>query len=115
MIWGGEGLIFTASKDRLILAYNASNGKIMRTLKGHAHWVNTLALSTDYVLRTACYDHTNREFSSKKEMHKYAMVRFKKALGQDHERLVSGSDDHTLFLWEPFIAKKPLKRLTGHQ
>jgi len=27
-------------------------------LKGHAHWVNTLALSTDYVLRTGCYDHT---------------------------------------------------------
>lgn len=24
-----------------------------RTLEGHAHWVNTLALSTDYVLRTA--------------------------------------------------------------
>lgn len=23
-----------------------------RTLEGHAHWVNTLALSTDYVLRT---------------------------------------------------------------
>lgn len=23
-----------------------------RTLQGHAHWVNTLALSTDYVLRT---------------------------------------------------------------
>jgi len=25
-------------------------------LKGHAHWVNTLALNTDYVLRTGCFD-----------------------------------------------------------
>lgn len=27
-------------------------GVMCRTLEGHAHWVNTLALSTDYVLRT---------------------------------------------------------------
>lgn len=25
---------------------------LCRTLEGHAHWVNTLALSTDYILRT---------------------------------------------------------------
>lgn len=27
-----------------------------RTLHGHAHWVNTLALSTDYVLRTGAFE-----------------------------------------------------------
>lgn len=27
-----------------------------RTLQGHAHWVNTLALSTDYVLRTGAFE-----------------------------------------------------------
>jgi WD40 repeat protein len=31
------------------------------------------------------------------------------------ERLVSGSDDFTLFLWEPSDNKKPLERMTGHQ
>ena len=87
----------------------------MRTLTGHAHWVNTLALSTDYALRSSCFDHTHREFSTKQEMKDYALERFKKALGTGHERLVSGSDDFTLFLWEPFVAKKPLKRMTGHQ
>lgn len=30
------------------------------------------------------------------------------------ERLVSGSDDFTLFLWNPAEDKKPLARLTGH-
>ena len=30
----------------------------MRGLKGHGHWVNTLALSTEYALRTGAYDHT---------------------------------------------------------
>lgn len=30
------------------------------------------------------------------------------------ERLVSGSDDFTLFLWNPAEDKKPLARMTGH-
>ncbi len=31
------------------------------------------------------------------------------------ELLISGSDDFTLFLWDPATGKKPLARLTGHQ
>ncbi|CAM9897600.1 unnamed protein product, partial [Choristocarpus tenellus] len=31
------------------------------------------------------------------------------------ERLISGSDDFTLFLWTPVVDKKPITRLTGHQ
>jgi ribosome assembly protein 4 len=68
VIWGGEGLIYSASKDRTIKVWSANKGKIVRSLNGHAHWVNTLALSTDYVLRSSCYDHKNKEFDSKKEM-----------------------------------------------
>lgn len=30
----------------------------MRSLEGHGHRVNHLALSTDYVLRTGPFDHT---------------------------------------------------------
>jgi ribosome assembly protein 4 len=29
-----------------------------RTLEGHAHWVNSIALNTDYVLRTGAVDPT---------------------------------------------------------
>jgi ribosome assembly protein 4 len=32
-------------------------GKLVRTLVGHGHRVNTLALNTDYVMRTGPYDH----------------------------------------------------------
>jgi len=31
------------------------------------------------------------------------------------ERLLSGSDDFTLFLWRPHENTKPLSRMTGHQ
>lgn len=37
------------------------------------------------------------------------------ACGNRDERLVSGSDDFTMFLWDPVNNKKPLARLTGHQ
>ena len=29
---------------------------LCRTLQGHGHWVNTMALSTDYVMRTGAFD-----------------------------------------------------------
>lgn len=50
--WGGNGLIYTSSKDRTIKVWRADDGALCRTLTGHAHWINNLALSTDYVLRT---------------------------------------------------------------
>jgi len=34
---------------------------------------------------------------------------------EKQELLVSGSDDFTLYLWDPTQDKKPLARLTGHQ
>lgn len=35
--------------------------------------------------------------------------------GNAPERLVSGSDDFTMFLWEPALSKHPKARMTGHQ
>jgi hypothetical protein len=29
---------------------------MIRELKGHAHWVNTLAVHTEYCLKTGCYE-----------------------------------------------------------
>lgn len=33
------------------------DGHLVRTLKGHGHWVNTLALSTEHALRSGAFDH----------------------------------------------------------
>ena len=35
-------------------------------------------------------------------------------MGGKAEKLASGSDDHTAYLWEPESPKKPVMRLTGH-
>lgn len=48
--------MYSASQDRTVKVWRASDGVLCRTLEGHAHWVNTLALNTDYVLRIGAFD-----------------------------------------------------------
>lgn len=118
--WGGTDLLYTASQDRTIKVWK-SDGMLCRTLQGHGHWVNILALSTDYVMRTGAFDprDTDAKFRdqnlSNEEIQKEALERYNDANGSGPERLVSGSDDFTLFLWTPEKDKKPLARMTGHQ
>ena len=113
--WGGEGLIYTASRDTTIYVWDANDGKVVRQLKGHGHWVNSLALSTEYALRTGPYDHTGKKPENDAQAKAQALTRYKAATGGKPERLVSGSDDYTMFMWEPSTTKTPLQRLTGHQ
>jgi len=39
-------------------------------LQGHGHWINSLALSTEYVLRTGAFDHTGRQYPPNEEKQK---------------------------------------------
>lgn len=48
-------------------------------------------------------------------MKEYALKRYQKLIGSENERLVSGSDDFTLFMWDPVVSSKPITRMTGHQ
>jgi ribosome assembly protein 4 len=122
--WGGgglecKGLLYTASSDRTVRIWDPATGKAIHTLKDHAHWVTTLTLNTDFVLRTGPFDHTNKRASSDDEAQQLALARYTKLLSTTSELLISGSDDHTLFLWSPSPSptekQKPLARLTGHQ
>ncbi|CAA6656282.1 unnamed protein product [Spirodela intermedia] len=111
--WGGDGMIYTSSQDCTIKVWETSLGKLIRELKGHGHWVNSLALSTEYTLRTGAFDHTCKQYSSPEEMKEAALARYQKMKGNAPERLVSGSDDFTMILWEPANSKHP-KLLVNH-
>lgn len=50
MIWGGQDHLYSSSEDKSIKVWS-SQGLLVRELNGHGHWVNTLALNTDFVLR----------------------------------------------------------------
>jgi ribosome assembly protein 4 len=75
-------------------------------------------LSTDFVIRTAFHDHTGKIPESEEEKVEKARERFLKAAkiqGEVVERLVSASDDFTMYLWEPSKRTKPVARMMGHQ
>merc|ERR1712137_198154 len=58
--WMSDGNILSASRDCTIRVWNSERGALVRTLKGHGHWVNTMALNTDYALRTGPFDHSGQ-------------------------------------------------------
>jgi ribosome assembly protein 4 len=119
--WSGEradigGVVYTAGRDRVVKVWNPKDGSMISELKGHAHWINTLALNTECALRTGPYTHEGGKFASLEEKIAAAKKRYSeqlKVIGD--ERLLSGSDDFTLFLWKPLSSSKPIARMTGHQ
>jgi ribosome assembly protein 4 len=130
--WGGSGLLYSCSRDRTIKVWaidghGRSQQKLVRTLSGHAHRINSLALNCDYVCRTGFYELSNNKSSSAvassssvatmtlEEQQEIARQRYRTLVGSEGERLVSGSDDFTLFMWKPEEDKAPLTRMTGHQ
>jgi ribosome assembly protein 4 len=116
--WGGTGYIYTASQDKTVKIWNSKDGTLAHTLNAHAHWVNHLALSTDFVLRTGYFDHTGKAPETPEAKIKKSKERFDKAAtigGEIVERLVTASDDFTMYLWEPQKSTKPISRMVGHQ
>ncbi|KAF4876466.1 Ribosome assembly protein 4 [Colletotrichum siamense] len=115
--WGGTGLIYTASHDKTVKVWDAVKGTLVHTLSSHAHWVNHLALSTEFALRTGFFNHTPTPDTEDARRAK-AKERFEKAArvqGKVAERLVSASDDFTMYLWDPSAGTKPVARMLGHQ
>ncbi|RKF65936.1 Ribosome assembly protein 4 [Golovinomyces cichoracearum] len=116
--WGGTGYIYTGSHDKTIKVWNSHDGTLAHTLNSHAHWVNHLALSTDFVNRTAFFDHTRNIPDSDAAKLAKSKTRFLTAAtvqGEIVERLVSASDDFTMYLWELSKGDKPIARMVGHQ
>src|SRR5690606_36798639 len=103
--WGGKdnGHIFTTSHDKTIKVWSGKDGRLLHTLNSHAHWVNHLALSTEFVLRTGYFDPTSPTPKTEEEKRAKAKERFEKAATKDGkvvERFVTASDDFTMFLWD---------------
>ncbi|KAF8541373.1 quinon protein alcohol dehydrogenase-like superfamily [Trichophaea hybrida] len=116
--WAGDGRIYSTSQDKTIRIWETTHGRCLHTLTAHAHWVNHMALSTDFVIRTAYHDHTRDVPDTEEGKRQKAKERFEKAAtigGEIVERLATASDDFTMYLWEPSKGNKPVARMMGHQ
>ncbi|SPQ18463.1 ccdd4571-0151-4a36-b04b-ff79eefb099c [Thermothielavioides terrestris] len=117
--WGGTGMIYTGSHDKSIRVWDAVKGTLMHSFTAHGHWINHIALSSDHALRTAYFDQVSDVPDTEEGKRAKAKERFEKAAriqGKVAERLVSASDDFTMYLWDPVNnGSKPVARLLGHQ
>ena len=121
--WSGSNIIYSGSHDKTIRAWDIpAGGRCIQILKSHAHWVNHLSTSSDYVLRKGGFDHTSTPSSIRnstpEDLHKSALEQYDKVSklgGKVSERIVTASDDFTMYLWEPLKSSKPICRMTGHQ
>eukprot|EP00897_Mesotaenium_endlicherianum_P008777 jgi/Mesen1/7928/ME000422S07086 len=97
--WGGDGLLYTGWAAALIYCtikvWETSTGKLVRELKGHGHWVNSLALSTEHVLRTGPFDHTGAPHASPEAIMQVYAVDW----SPDGEKVASGGKDRVMKLW----------------
>lgn len=123
--WSGEtgpesscGFIYSCSRDTMVKVWDPTTGKLVRDLKGHAHWVNCLCINTENCLRTGPFEIQNDDKSipSISQAKAKSLEVYKKTVkDMGGERVLTGSDDFTMFLWTPSKARKPIARMTGHQ
>ena len=117
MRWGGQGRLYTGSQDRTVKVWSAVDGSLITTLTGHAHWVNHMALSTDYALRLNGYNEKGVRADDDPAYVASALERYNKALTVTggSELLVTASEDFTCILWHPLSSPPAISRMTGHQ
>ncbi|XP_045839737.1 notchless protein homolog 1 isoform X4 [Meles meles] len=123
--WGGDGLLYSASQDRTIKVWRAHDGVLCRTLQGHSHWVNTMALSTDYALRTGAFEPAEASVNaqdlqgSSEDKKPLARMTGHQALinqvlfSPDSRIVASASFDKSIKLWDGRTGKY-LASLRGH-
>ena len=82
----------TAEPDKNASSTNKDVGKLVRTLTGHGHRVNTLALNCEHACRTGPFDHNGfKQFNSDEEALNASRERYNEIKGViGDEVLVSG-------------------------
>jgi len=76
-----------------------------------------MSLSTDYILRRGAFDEYCEDIEDEDNENNRKIVeeKYKKHISIQPLRIVTGSDDCTLAIWDPSKQNKPIHRMTGHQ
>ncbi|KAL9654324.1 hypothetical protein ABK040_010355 [Willaertia magna] len=119
IFWGLNNLLYSCSQDCTIRVWNVETKACVQVLTGHSHWVNTMSVSTEYFLRRGAFDQNceplPEDDEGKEKRRQELLEMYKKTFGTQPIRIITGSDDFTLILWEPEKSDKPVARMTGHK
>ncbi|CRG96510.1 nucleolar preribosomal assembly protein, putative [Plasmodium gallinaceum] len=122
ILWSGmndkSARIYSSSRDRTIKIWNVNEGTLLYDFKGHSHWVNCLSLNSERILKNGIYnlDVIINKIHIENHIEKSKIIYKKFFKNQSNEKLVSGSDDCTLYLID-CLKNNQYKsiRLLGHQ
>lgn len=115
-------VLASGSRDETIKLWRASDGKLLRTLKGHSDWVRSVAFSPDgRTLASGSSDKTIKLWQVSdpsaagllRTLKGHSNTVFSVAFSPDGRTLASGSNDKTIKLWRTSDGKL-LRTLTGH-
>lgn len=101
-------LLFSASRDTLLKVWDANTGALVKDLKGHAHWINTLTSNTHRVIKSGPFSPSNFEknrikFASIRDMVEESQKIYKKfikevCIGDFHTFTICSLDKNVYFL-----------------
>lgn len=120
LFWGGEGFVYSCSQDQTVVVWDEELSFAMH-FRGHAHWVNSIALNTHHALRAGFYDYDDlekgvvREGDSPEVKQQRAGELYTRALRIcGKEVIASASDDNTLMVFDRRVGEKCVMHCTGH-
>ncbi|CAG9477260.1 ribosome assembly protein 4, putative [Plasmodium vivax] len=122
ILWSGadeqNSRLYSSSRDTTIKVWNPNEGTLLHNFKGHKHWVNCLSINTERIIKNGIYNldvvinkmHIENHIEKSKRIFKNFFQTI------PNEKVVSGSDDGTLYLLE-CLPNDEFKstRLVGHQ
>ena len=115
----GNTLASSGSSDGTIQLWNANNGEVLRTLRGHKEMVRTLVFSADgKILVSGSDDDTLRTWNTNtgrmsRQLSGHSNNVKSVAISNDGKMIVSGSKDSTVRLWNAETGRF-LPTLRGH-
>ncbi|VWU48488.1 ribosome assembly protein 4, putative [Hepatocystis sp. ex Piliocolobus tephrosceles] len=122
ILWSGENeknsRIYSSSRDTTIKIWDVYEGTLLYDFKGHSHWVNCLSINTERILKNGIYDLdvVINKIDIKNCIEKAKSIYKKFIKNENIEKVVSGSDDGTLYLIDCLKQNKyKTTRLLGHQ
>ena len=113
LAWGADNVIFSASHDRKVKAWDPENGQELAVYQARSGAWRTLAISTSYVLRTGGYELGKLVEEDSKAGALKRLIEHRKQ--SPIEMIAVGGEDHTVSLLkyekQQFIE---VQRVTGH-